>query len=83
MDEHLDQLLVRDLNPGLSKRTDQFFRDRASLAKIKATATVDGKVIITGAFIDDDDLVKDKSYKTKNACPTTAKALERRRCKKR
>ena len=32
MDEHMSKLMSRELDPGLSKRTDQFFRDRAALA---------------------------------------------------
>ena len=68
MDEYMDDLLVKDLKPGLSKRTDSFFRERANLAKIKATATTDGKVIISGAILDEkDDLKKDRSYKAKVA----------------
>lgn len=49
MDEQLEVLQSRmnhQADSGLSKRTKQFFRDRAALAQTKAVADPTGKVTI-------------------------------------
>lgn len=96
MDEHMADLTNRVLDPGLSKRTMQFFLDRSQRAKtiakakadaaaatVKAVASPSGKVTLTQVEADDENDAKDKSYKNKHVqAAKEPKVLKRRRSKK-